>query len=750
MEVDCLSYDILEGLNEEQTEAVTTTEGYVRVIAGAGSGKTRALTNRYVYLVNELGISTANILCVTFTNKAANEMKKRIRTLIGDYDTGYVNTFHGFCVQILREDIHTMNYPANFVVMDSEDTDAILKTVYQEAKIESKSYTFTMAKDMISARKTMKSEQIPYILSMDDTQLKEKFLHSKVMADRIFFGYVYEQKKFYGLDFDDLMTFAVHILENYEEKRDKWQKRLEYVMVDEFQDVSPLQYKLADILSGYHKNLFVVGDPDQTIYTWRGARVEYILNFDQHHANTKTIIMDKNYRSTPNILNASNSLIQKNEKRIEKNLKAMRSLTIPVVYHHAKTQQEESAFVVKTIREILDGGNQLQDITILYRSHFVSRSLEEAFVKEKIPYVLYSGVEFYKRKEIKDILCYLRMIVNGDDLSFLRIINEPKRNIGKKRIELIKLYADTHGVSLYEALVSLREEPLIAKSKAEEFITLIEKFRSCYQTMTITDLLSGMLNESGYEAMLRQSGEDERLDNLAELKQSVFDYETSAGEETLLEDYLQNVSLFTNADTESRKNSVKLMTIHTAKGLEFPYVIVCGLNEGIFPNKHVNTIDRLEEERRLAYVAYTRAENALYLTESEGNNFDGSFRYPSRFIFNTDKEYLSYTKELEDQIFESATNYIKLNERKLRLRESMGQGGDCNTSYGNKDEQDKMKEDNTSDLFQVGDYVQHKVFGIGVVKEVKLEESCYQIQFGNLSTTRSMSLMAPLKKVFMS
>lgn len=744
-----MPFDVLEGLNPEQQEAVTTTEGYVRVIAGAGSGKTRALTNRYVYLVNELGISTANILCVTFTNKASNEMKKRIRTMIGDYDTGYVNTFHGFCVQILREDIHTMNYPANFVVMDTEDTDAILKNVYKEANVQSKSYTFTMAKDMISMRKTSKSEQIPYVLNMDNEELKKKYLHSKSVADRIFYGYVYEQKKFFGLDFDDLLTFVVYILENFQEKREKWQKRLEYVMVDEFQDVSALQYKLADILSDYHKNLFVVGDPDQTIYTWRGARVEYILNFDQHHAGTKTIIMDKNYRSTPNILNASNSLIQKNEKRIDKSLKPVRTLEVPVVYYHARTLQDESTFVVNTVKKILEDGKQYQDITILYRSHFVSRSLEEAFVKEQIPYVLYSGVEFYKRKEIKDILSYLRMLVNGDDLAFQRIINEPRRNFGAKRMELLNQYVEKNGGSLYEALLELKEDPLIVKSKAGDFIELIEKYRGLYETMSLTELLTGMLNDSGYEAMLRQSGEDDRLDNIAELKQSIFDYEKEAGEETFLPDYLQSVSLFTNADSETRKNSVKLMTIHTAKGLEFPYVILCGMNEGIFPSKHVNTMDRLEEERRLAYVAYTRAENRLYLTESEGNNFDGSFRYPSRFIFNTKKEYLSYASELDDRLLECAMNYIELNERKIRLREQTEEHGNPAKLYGEEAEESKSTEKDDPKVFRVGDFVVHKIFGIGEVKEVNLEESCYLIQFEKLGTTRSMNLMAPLRRVIL-
>lgn len=488
-EVEVLTLDIFHGLNEEQKEAVTTTEGYVRVIAGAGSGKTRALTNRYVYLVKELGISTANILCVTFTNKAANEMKKRIRSLIGDYDTAYVNTFHGFCVQVLREDIHTMNYPNQFIVMDTEDTETILRNVYKEANISSKSYTFQMSRDMIAMRKLGKNEHIPYLLSLDHSLLKDKYLNSKKAEDRIFYGYLYEQKKIFGLDFDDLISFVVYILENFSEKREKWQQRLEYVMVDEFQDVSALQYKLADLLSGYHRNLFVVGDPDQTIYTWRGARVEYILNFDQVHEGTKTIVLDKNYRSTPNILGASNSLIQKNTKRIDKSLKAVRESNLPVVYHHAKTSEDEAKWIVTKVKELCDSGKKYQDITILYRSHYVSRSLEEAFVKAKIPYILYSGVEFYKRKEIKDILCYLRMLVSQDDLSFLRVVNEPRRNIGNKRIELLKEYANKEDCSLYEALKANMSHPLIEKSNAKEFIALIEKYRESYHTMTLTDLL---------------------------------------------------------------------------------------------------------------------------------------------------------------------------------------------------------------------------------------------------------------------
>ncbi|MBE6034936.1 MAG: hypothetical protein E7222_09610 [Clostridiales bacterium] len=714
-----MGFDSLKELNEEQRQAVTTTEGYVRVIAGAGSGKTKALTNRYVYLVKELGISTSNILCVTFTNKAANEMKKRIRSMIGDYDTGFVCTFHGFCVQLLREDIHTMNYPTNFIVMDTEDIETILKNVYQQAHVESRSYTFTQAKGMISFRK-MSSEHIKYILEMDSRELKEKYLNAPDIKDRIFFGFIYEQKKCFGLDYDDLIIFSLYILSNFQEKKEKWQKRLEYIMVDEFQDVSDTQYTLVNILSGYHKNLFVVGDPDQTIYGWRGAKIEYILNFNKVFPSAQTIIMDKNYRSTPNILNASNSLIQRNTKRIEKELKPIKKGDVPVIYNHAKTAKDEATWIVRQIKTIIESGKELQSIAILYRAHFISRSLEEAFIKESISYILYSGTEFYKRKEIKDILSYLRMIVFEDDLSFLRVINEPKRNMGVKRIDFLKDYAETYNCTLFNALKNNMDNQLIIKSEARSFVELIEKYQKIYKEMKITDLLMAMMNDSGYEAMLRESGQDERLDNIAELKQSVFDYESNSGEETFLDDYLQKVSLFSNVDQSERKNSVKLMTIHTAKGLEFPYVFVCGLNEGIFPSKHVDTIDKLEEERRLAYVAYTRAENALFLSDSEGVNYDGSFRFPSRFIFNTDKAYLNYTVELEDALIDDASKYIIENEDKI-----------------NRVIDIKFKE---------GDMIVHKTFGKGEIVCVNKERSAYEIKFENMETTRNINMDTPLTK----
>lgn len=714
--------DILESLNEEQKEAVVTTEGYVRVIAGAGSGKTKALTHRYAYLVNELGISTSNILCATFTNKAANEMKKRIREMIGDNDTGFVCTFHGFCVQLLREDIHAMNYPQNFVVMDAEDTEAILKTVYETANIQSRSYTFDMARRSINLFKTggNADAHIPYFLELDSQKLKMEYENEKNVEKKIILGYLYEQRKCYGLDFDDLITFAVYILSHFPEKRKKWQERMQYVMVDEFQDVSKLNYTLADLLSGYHKNLFIVGDPDQTIYSWRGAKIEYILDFDKSHDNTMTIILNKNYRSSPDILNASNSLIKKNKNRIEKDLIAMKESNVPTIFHHAKTTKLEAEWIAKQIRTLLESGKKYSDIAILYRAHFVSRSIEEVFMKEKIPYVLYSGIEFYKRKEIKDILSYLRMVLYADDLSFQRVVNEPKRNIGKKRITFLKEYAELLNTSMYNAMKENLEHELFVSTEASAFIALVEKYAQLHKEMKVSDIMTALLEESGYEAMLRQAGEQERLDNLSELKQSVFEFEKTAGEENTLEEYIQNIAMFTNSDKDEKKDAVKMMTIHTAKGLEFPYVFVCGLNEGVFPNKHVDTLEKLEEERRMAYVAYTRAENVLFLSDAEGINYDGSFRYPSRFIFNTDKEYLNYTVELEERLVDDSTKYIQANEEKI-----------CSPQAE----------------FQVGDFVEHRVFGVGEIVEIKKDISSLVIKFDKSDTERNLSFKAPLKKV---
>lgn len=709
----------LDGLNEEQIQAVTATEGYIRVIAGAGSGKTRALTHRFSYLVNELGIAAANILCVTFTNKAANEMKRRIRNMIGDNDTGFICTFHGFCVQVLKEDIHVLHYPKSFLIIDTEDVTSILHTIFEDMGLNSKHYTFNTITDMISVRK----EKEPYlsdILNTNNDELKEKFNNAESREDAIFYRYLYEQKKCYALDFDDLINYVLYLFEHHEDIKLKWQKRLEYVMVDEFQDVSPKQYVLSQILSGYHHNLFIVGDPDQTIYSWRGANVEFILNFDKAFPSVRTVIMNKNYRSTPNIIKASNSLIEKNKHRIDKSLVPVKRTDIPVIYNHMKTNGLEAEWIASQIKKIQESGRKLRDVAILYRSHFVSRSFEEVFIREKIRYTIYSGIEFYKRKEIKDVLCYLRMVGFSDDISFSRIVNLPKRNIGEKRMTFLKDYAEKKECSLYQALLDNQEDNLFKKTGAGEFIGLIEKYKQLYEDMKISELLSDVLNDSGYEALLRTDGEQERLDNLAELKQSVFEYENSAGEECSLADYLERISLYTNLDQKESADAVQLMTIHTAKGLEFPYVFVCGLNEGIFPSKHIDTSDKMEEERRLAYVAFTRAENALFLSDAEGVNYDGSYRYPSRFIFNIEKNYINYMVELDGRLASDARMYIEQNEKKLELN---------------------------GKSLTVNDLVMHHVFGKGKIVDINRENSTYIIKFDSMETTRNISFKIMIEHI---
>ncbi|MDM0676505.1 UvrD-helicase domain-containing protein [Clostridium perfringens] len=714
-----MNIDIINGLNDAQKEAVTTTEGYVRVIAGAGSGKTSALVNRYIYLVKNLGISTSNILCVTFTNKAAKEMKKRIRSVIGDYDTGLISTFHGFCRFLLKDDIHRINYPNNFIVIDTEDINSILKIVYEQANISSREYTFSKAKEYINFRKNSSNEYISYLLDMDNSKLKEKFLFSNDTKDRIFFGYLYQQKKNYNLDYSDLILFTLYILENYPDVKNKWQEKLQYIMVDEFQDVNSNQYNLVDILSSYHKNLFVVGDPDQTIYSWRGAKINFILNFDKYFKNTKTIVMNINYRSSKNILNASNSLISKNQERFKKDLIATKINNIPVIYNHCKNIYDESKWILNEVKKLIEQGKSYNDIVILYRAHYISRSIEECFLRNKIPYKLYSGIEFYQRKEIKDIISYLRMIVFEDDLSFIRVVNEPKRNFGKKRMEIITKYSEDNNCSLYNSLKINVENNLISKSKVNEFINLIEKYKKIYKEMKLTDLITELLNKSGYEAMLRQSGEDERLNNLAEFKNSINDYENSAGEETSLENYLQEIALLTNIDTKDNTNVIKMMTLHTSKGLEFPYVFICGLNEGIFPSYRTKTKEEMEEERRLAYVGYTRAQDALFLSDAEGINFNRLFRYPSRFIFNTDKKYLKYNIELEESLLENTSNFINDSENYLNI--------------------------NNNNKFKIGDKIIHRNFGIGKVLNIDNTINSYIIKFKNSNTNRTISFSSPLE-----
>ncbi|MCQ2096312.1 MAG: UvrD-helicase domain-containing protein [Fibrobacter sp.] len=768
--------DLLSQLDAEQRDAVENTEGFIRVIAGAGSGKTRTLTHRYLYLAKELGISPSNILCVTFTNKAAGEMKNRIRSMLKGDDSGYISTFHGFCVQFLREDIHVLNYPKEFMILDEEDQKALLKKSYGELGFHLNDLKISSVMDFIGGRKANETDYVSLFAEKNAEDLLELIDSAPDKWHKVYYRYLYEQRKNFALDFDDLILVTLYILKRFPEKLEKWSKRMMYIMVDEFQDIDGQQYQLAELLSSYHKNLFVVGDPDQTIYTWRGADVNRILDFDRHHDGCKTILLQNNYRSTPSILKVPDSVIRNNEFRIQKVLRPMRAGGKTPVFYHAKNTRKEAEWIVERIQQAVENGVDYKDIAVLYRMHSQSRSVEEALMSKEIPYKVYSGIGFYQRQEVKDVLCYLRMLVYGDDLSFMRVVNTPKRMFGPKKQAVLTAYAERRGLTLYDALLEIyvaaeaenaavendAVKPdldcaaFMARTKVGEFIKLIERYRSAYKDMAVSDVLTKMLRESGYEEMLRLDGDDDRLSNLAELKQGVMEFEKNFEEDATLDEYLQNIVLFTNADADgsadansengdaaqdaekSRKNRVQLMTVHNAKGLEFPYVFVCGLNEGCFPVKRVKNKIQLEEERRLAYVALTRAENVLCMSDSEDSaGGDAQCRYPSRFLLEMNMDDLDVVQGFSDEWYQAAKQHIAEVDRNREL----GEGLDLDDSgvdgvSGKKAPVAKFAE---------GDRVVHKIMGVGTVVGIDAENFYYEIKFDKIATHRAIQFDYPLE-----
>ena len=705
---------ILNDLNPEQLAAVTATEGYVRVVAGAGTGKTKTLSRRFAYLVEGLGISPAGILCVTFTNHAAAEMKRRIRALLPGRDLGYICTFHSFCVSLLREDCHVVQYPESFTVLDNEDKEGILKTVFEDLGITSRELTIQTASDFIAGYKGG-HDYVPFLIDPDVRKLLYQADAAAELKMKVFWRYCYETRKSFGLDFDDLVYFALHILRTDAEKREKWQTRLEYIMIDEYQDIDKDEYALSEILSGKHGNLFVVGDPDQTIYTFRGADVRFILEFEAKHPGCETVYLTRNYRSLPPVLTAANALIAHNRARLEKSLVPVRSGGAKPLYYHAPSPEAEAKWVTEKLRERLDAGDKPSSVAILYRANHQSRALEEALIREKIPYALYNGVEFYHRKEIRDVLCYLRMLSSGDDLSFLRTVNEPRRSMGKKRIAFLREAAVHDDLSLYDTLKANLTRPIFHGTKAAEYVALIEALREAQNGMTLTDLLTRVLNESGYEEYLRLCGAQTRLDNLAELKQSVFQLEAEAGEAFTLRDYLDMAALFTDLDREEKQQTVRLMTAHSAKGLEFATVFLTGLSEGMFPSRKTLTLEALEEERRLCYVAYTRACDRLYLSDAAGPIEAGSVRLPSRFLFDTGRENLDYVEELDPALtLPDALPFLPVSD---------------------------------GFEFRTGDRVKHPILGAGTVTALDSDKHAYRIRFDTLQTERSISAGMKLIKL---
>jgi len=627
----------LAKLNKDQLQAVTTKSQYVRIVAGAGSGKTRVLTTRIIFLINQWGIDPHKILAITFTNKATNEMRKRITAMVPDQAGRVViSTIHSLGVRILREDIGSLGMPRNFTIMDQEDQKAIIREAYKQLDLDSKQYTFGMLLDYIGNNK---------YAQFDGPRAMETAMSPFEKAKaRVYQYYLDRQKELYALDFDDLLLLTVRLFKSRPEIRAKWQRRFQFIHVDEFQDIDDTQYEMIKLLTTPDTYLYVVGDPDQTIYTWRGANINIIINFEKDFTPCETVVLDRNYRSTQMILSAANSVIRYNRNRLKKDLYTANGEGTKVVHFAAPSEDSEAMFVAQRIGELRAKGASYNDMAVLYRSNYLSRPLEKIFIDMSIPYVIYGGIRFYERAEIKDALSYLRMLVTQDDLSYKRIINVPKRGVGTKSIDDLLDYARANGLSMYQAADKAPLTP-----KARKAITAlnqqIEQWRLRSQDMDLETVLQTVLKESGYKAMLESSTDafdQERLENLKELVDDIHGF-GQANPEAGLTEYLQMVALYTDLQNEDDGQHVQLMTVHSAKGLEFDDVFVVGLSDGVFPSdKSMNDgLKGLEEERRLAYVAFTRAKQRLYLTESRGYSFaTNSSKMPSRFLSEIDADFI--------------------------------------------------------------------------------------------------------------
>ena len=706
--------DIFEGLNGRQKEAVTATEGRIRVVAGAGTGKTKALTHRYAYLVNAVGIDPANILCLTFTNKAAAEMRARIAGMVhsGDYND-FVCTIHGFCVKFLRKEIYRLGFPKGFTVLDEEDRKAIAKQAMDEMGLKRTEKTVKQFLDAVSIDKALNGYIPAYMLpgaKITDDMRKTSRLAS----------YVSLQMKHYALDFDDLINFTKYILDRFQDACEWWQNALNYIMVDEAQDCNLDDWDLVERLAAKHGNLFIVGDPDQAIYEWRGARPDLFVQF----AADKTVILDENYRSTPQVLDVANEVISSNKNRVPKDLFTRKAEGRPVIHFHGKTEKEETDWIVAQVKALLAAGAKVNDIAILYRSTYQSRALEQALINARIEYTVWGGTRFFERREIKDALSYLRLVNNqDDDLSFERIVNVPSRKLGKKFLDTLRADADRDGVSLFSAL-QIRDG--YGKAAAQAFVDLVEDAKAFALEHRVSDLLDRLLDRSGLKQSIREDQDEDRLENLDELLSSVRFYESvRTPDESTLSDYLQDIALLTNDDHRRDVPTLKLMTIHQAKGLEFPFVFITGLSEGIFPN--LRTIREYkkrgeEEERRLMYVAVTRAEKALFLTESEGFNLSTKMnKYPSRFLAEIKRETVVTEGFIPEELWRGTRNLIHVLDEEL----------DPARPISLDDADFTAERAELQSPFRIGDAVTHAVFGEGVILAANKEWTTFEVEFAD-------------------
>ena len=667
----------INNLNENQRQAVTTTEGPLLILAGAGSGKTKVLTTRIAYLIEEKNVSPYNILAITFTNKAAKEMQSRVINLVGEYAKNMqVSTFHSFGLRLLRENYDKLGYDRNFVIMDSDDSLTVVKKILKELNLDPKQYNPNAIRNKISGCKNE-------LMSPKDYERYASSEFEKVVLS-VYEKYEHKLKTNNSVDFDDLLILPIKLFREHEDILDKYQEHFKYILVDEYQDTNEAQYILTKLLASKYRNLCVVGDENQSIYSFRGANYRNILNFEKDYKEANVIKLEQNYRSTENILNAANSVIKNNESRKDKNLWSDKGKGDKIIYYRSYDEKDEVHYVASNIKRLISEGKNPSEIAILYRTNAQSRTMEEEMLKENIPYHVVGSFQFYSRKEIKDLMAYLRLIHNEkDNISLTRVINSPKRGIGLKTISNLTEKADLENKSIYEVINS---------GKELEFKKVIEDLKKVSENVTLTELIDKILDTTGYRRELESEKTleaDIRLENLEEFKSITKAFEERDGLVSL-EDFLFEVSLVSDRDEyQDSRDKVSLMTVHAVKGLEFNDVFVIGLEEGIFP--HMNSLmenSELEEERRLMYVAITRAKERLYLVNARRRVLYGKDQVnpPSRFIGEIDKE------------------LIETNEREV------------------KNEQIKINKEEkfyTEDQdFKVGDYVYHDVFGAGRVVEV--------------------------------
>lgn len=663
---------LLTGLNKEQQQAVQHTEGPLLILAGAGSGKTKVLTVRIAHLLAQ-GVNPYEILAITFTNKAAKEMKSRVEGLVGDVANRiWLSTFHSFCAKFLRFELDNfLGYNSNFTIYDTSDSQAVIKAALKALNLDDKYYPVGA---MIGAISDAKNK----LLFASDFRKQARDFYQQKVAD-VYEYYERELRKNNALDFDDLLLVAVKLLQSNEAVLDKYSKRFRYVMIDEYQDTNHAQYLLAKLLASHWKNIAVVGDADQSIYAWRGADIQNILDFEKDYPNCTSIKLEQNYRSTKIILDAANAVIENNEGRPKKNLWTDKTEGAKIQHFTAQSEHEEAAFIGDTIAKKHDiHGVPYGDMAILYRTNAQSRVLEEALIKRALPYTMVGGTKFYDRKEIKDVLAYLRVLYNPfDDLSLLRIINVPKRSIGATTVAKLQDYARANGTSLFMTLTQLHLVDTIkgkTKEKLEEFGILIFTLVAEMEDKTVLDILESILDRTGYLAQLEESIDPQdqaRAENIGELLSVAKDFQDTNPTGTV-EDFLEQVALVNDVDSfEQEESKVTLMTLHAAKGLEFPIVFLGGLEEGLFP--HSRTLmnpEEIEEERRLAYVGITRAEKELYISNATTRTVFGrtSSYLPSRFIDEIPEELvdgLRAKRKVPDDIKRHVPQHMSVTSRQV-------------------------------------------------------------------------------------